>query len=184
MTRHNGTPSILHLDACLTRPVARLLEERLGRPVRGRLIEQDVISRIRPPGLGRLHTEGPVTHRHVILEDSQPPHLPVAASWALFVAERLPGAVLHDLDGSGEPFDRLLTLHGLSWHAELSGDDGVAANLVTEASLGFAWATSTTPLVEVTRIITVQAGPVAVIIDEVPLLPQLGAATPLLALTG
>jgi hypothetical protein len=182
MPSPNGTLPILDVTAALTRPTVQLVEERLGRPLRGRFIEQDIIARIRPPGLGRLRTRGPVTVRQVIVEDSQPPHLTVAVSWALIVAARVPEPLLLDFHGfSGEPLDRLLTAHGVRWRGELT-DDGVATSPAGEASARFAWATRDTPLLELTRILSVGGNPLAVAIDEVPLLPRLGATAPLLAL--
>jgi hypothetical protein len=176
----NATPPILDLDAIRSRPVAELLEARFGRPIRGRLLSQDTITRVRPPGLGKLQTTGPITHRHGILEDSLPPHLPVAVAWALTVEARLPISVRVGLVGTGEPLDRLLTSHHLPWTADLTED--VIASPASTASSHFAWAPPGTPLIEITRILRLGNDPIAICIEEVPLLPEVGADTPLIPL--
>jgi hypothetical protein len=178
----SSAPPILDLAAIRLRPVVTVLEERLGRPIRGRLLSTDTITRVKPPGLSKLHTNGPLTHRHVVLEDSLPPHLRVAVAWALTVEGRLPLGVRAGLVGSGEPLDRLLTSHDLPWTADLIED--VITGPASTASTHFTWAASGTPLVEITRILQVSDDPIAITIDEVPLLPELGADTPLVPLPG
>jgi hypothetical protein len=175
-TRSHPQP-VLDLSAVCRQPVAALLEARLGRRLGGRLLSQDTITRVRPPGLGKLLTTGPVVHRHVVLEDSLPPGLPVAVAWALFVSERLPVSVRVGLAGTGEPLDRLLTGHQLPWTAELAEDATTGA--ASQASAHFAWAPAGTPLLDLTRLLHVAGEPVAILIDEVPLLPWMGAAAPL-----
>jgi hypothetical protein len=182
MPRPSETLPILDLSACLTLPVAQLVEERLGHAVYGQLANQDTIPSIKPPGLVKLRTSGPVIHRHVVLRDAQSPHLVVAVCWAMVVADRLPAEVRRDLDG-GEPLDRLLTLHGVAWQAELLPDEN-RKTTVQEASARFHWATPDTPLLELTRFVTIGDEPLATLIDEVPQLPRLGPTDPLLPLTG
>jgi hypothetical protein len=178
-TRGATTAPILSLDAIRSRPVADVLAERLGRPVRGLLLSQDTISPTRPPGLPVLKTTGPVVHRHVVLQDSRPPHLTVAVAWALMVETRLPRSARVGLAGTGEPLDRLLTGHRVAWTAQLT--ERVSWHPVGEASAHFAWALSCTPMIEVSRLLSVGDEPVAVLIDEVPLLPELGPDLPLTA---
>jgi len=182
VTARLATADVIDLTACLSIPVAQLLQERLGRPLRGQLADQDVIRRIRAPGLVKLQTTGPVTHRHVILRDSQEPHLPVAVAWALVVVRRLPPSVREGLK-SGEPLDRLLTAHGSAWTAEVLPDE-YRLTTTEQLSANFPWAAPDTPAAEVTRILSVGARLLAVLIDEVPRLPQLGPAEPLIPLTG
>jgi hypothetical protein len=179
-TRTATSPPILSLDAIRRRPVADVLAERLGRPVRGLLVSQDTISPTRPPGLPVLRSTGPVVHRHVVLQDSRAPHLTVAVAWALMVEARLPRSARVGLAGTGEPLDRLLTSHRVPWTAELT--ERVDWHPVAEASAQFVWAVSGAPLIEVSRVLSVGGEPVAVLIDEVPLLPQLGPDRPLTAL--
>jgi chorismate-pyruvate lyase len=159
--------------------VTDLVEVLLGRAVRSRRLSQDEIPRIRPPGLLRLHTTGPVLHRHVLLEDSRPPHLPVAAAWALIVPWHLPRAVRVALLQGHEPLDRLLTGHGLQWTAEPVETE---TRTVAEASSAFPWSAPTAPLVEHTRRVLDDGGtPIAMTIDEVPFLePRTDPDLPLL----
>jgi hypothetical protein len=173
MPVRKAAPSILDLTACLTMPVAQLVEEQLGRAVYGQLADQDTIPSIRPPGLVKLQTMGPVTHRHVVLRDVQAPNLVVAVAWAMFVVDRVPPKVRRDLDAGGEPLDRLLTRHGVAWQAELLPDEN-RKTVVREASANFRWATPDTPLLELTRFVTLGQEPLAALIDEVPELPRLG----------
>jgi hypothetical protein len=174
------TPPILDLDAIGSRPVADVVAERLGRPVRGLLVSQDTISRVRSPGLPVLGTTGPVVHRHVVLQDSRPPYLTVAVAWALMVEARLPRRIRVGLAGTGEPLDRLLTGHRVPWTAGLT--ERAVWHPAEEASAEFGWAVSGTPLVEVTRLLSVDGVPVATLVDEVPLVPELGPDRPLMLL--
>jgi hypothetical protein len=172
---------VLDLERCRTQPVAQLLEERLGRAVQARLVDQDTIARIARGGLAKLRTRGPVLHRHVLLADSLTPRLPVAVAWGLVVVKRLPKAVQRDLEG-GEPLDRLLTTYGIAWTAELKRRD-TKRHKVEQASHRFPWAAPDTPLTEMTRLLSINGDPKAVLIDEIPLLPQLTADEPLAALS-
>ena len=159
--------------------VSDLVADLLARPVRARLLGQDEIPAIRPPGLARLRTTGPVVHRHVRLDDSRPPHLPVAVIWALIVPWRLPEPVRAALRDGPEPLDRLLVRHAVRWSAEpVEGQ----VHRVEDGSTLYPWAEPAAPLVEQTRLVTVEgAGPVAATIDEVPFLrPRTDATTPLL----
>jgi len=178
MPSRNDAPPILDLTACRTTPVAQLVEDRLGHPVYGQLADQDTIPSIKPPGLVKLQTTGPVTHRHVLLRDRQPPNWVVAVCWAMFVADRLPAEVKRDLDAGGEPLDRLLTQHGVAWQAEVLPDEN-RKTVVREASVTFRWAGPDTPLLELTRFLTINNEPLAILIDEVPQLPRLGPSAPL-----
>jgi hypothetical protein len=147
--------------------VTDLVTHLLGRPVWPRLLDQQVIRRIRPPGLIRLRTTGPVLHRHVRLDDSLPPHLPVAVLWALIVPWRLPEPVRTGLLGP-QSLDRLLGRHAVRWAAE-PGETQV--HTVSDASTDFPWAAPTTPLVEQSRLLAVEdVGPVAATIEEIPML--------------
>ena len=101
----------------------------------------------------------------------------MAVAWALIVIERLPISVRVGLAGTGEPLDRLLTNHGAAWTAELA--ERVVTGSAREASSHFAWAVPGTPLVEVTRILSLAGEPIAVLIDEAPLLPEVGTHRPL-----
>jgi chorismate-pyruvate lyase len=159
--------------------VTELAEALLGRAVRSRRLSQDEIPRIRAPGLLQLRTTGPVLHRHVLLEDSLPPHLPVAVAWALIVPWHLPEKVRSGLLQGDEPLDRLLTRHGLLWTTEPVETE---TRTVAEASSAFPWACRSTPLVEHTRRVLDDGGlPIAVTIDEVPLLaPRTDPGLPLL----
>lgn len=154
--------------------VTDLVTDLLGRPVLPRLLGQNEIRTIRPPGLARLRTTGPVLHRHVRLDDSLPPHLPVAVLWALIVPWRLADPVRGALLDGPEPLDRLLVRHGVRWTAE-----PLEAQLhtVADASTPFPWAGPDRPLVEQTRLVVLEgAGPVAATIDEVPFPPIDSAA--------
>jgi hypothetical protein len=157
--------------------VTDLVTHLLGRPVRSRVLGQHVIQRIRPPGLIRLRTTGPVLHRHLRLDDSLPPHLPVAVLWALIVPWRLPEAVRIGLLGP-QPLDRLLGRHGVRWRTEPAETQVHSA---AEASTDFRWASPGTPLVEQSRLVVADTGPVAATIEEIPLLPvRADPAAPLL----
>jgi chorismate-pyruvate lyase len=159
--------------------VTDLVEALLGRAVQARRLSQDEIPRIRPPGLLRLRTTGPVLHRHVLLEDSLPPHLPVAAVWALIVPWHLPEAVRAALLQGDEPLDRLLAAHGVPWTAEPVETE---TRTVAEASNPFPWSEPAAPLVEHTRRVLDDIGtPIAMTIDEVPFLePRTDPKLPLL----
>jgi hypothetical protein len=159
--------------------ITDLVEALLGRPVRSRRLSQDEIPVIRPPGLLRLGTTGPVLHRHVLLEDSLPPHLPVAVAWALVVPWHLPEEARDALLHGDEPLDRLLTRLGLPWAAEPGETD---LRTVAEASTAFPWAEAGTPLVEHTRRLLLDtAVPIAVAIDELPFLrPRVDPDVPLM----
>ena len=161
--------------------VTELAEALLGRAVRSRRLSQDEIPRIRAPGLLRLQTTGPVLHRHVLLEDTLPPHLPVAVAWALIVPWHLPEDVRAALLHGDEPLDRLLTVHGLLWTAEPVETE---SRTVAEASSPFPWAKPASPLVEHTRRVLDSGGvPIAVTIDEMPFLePRTDPDLPLLPL--
>ncbi len=169
---------ILDLTACRTTPVAQLVEERLGHAVYGQLADQDTIPSINPPGLVKLQTTGPVTSRHVVLRDRQPPNWVVAVCWAMFAHDRLPAEVQRDLAAGGEPLDRLLTMHGVAWTAELLPDEN-RKTVSREASVTFRWARPDTPLLELIRFLTIDGQPLAMLIDEVPQLPHLGPDEPL-----
>jgi hypothetical protein len=162
-----------------SRGVTDLAEALLGRPVRPRRLSQDEIPRIRAPGLLRLRTTGPVLHRHVLLEDSLAPHLPLAVAWALIVPWHLPEEVRSALLHGDAPLDRLLSEHGLLWTTEPVETE---TRTVTEASSAFPWAPRSTPLVEHTRRVLDGRGlPIAVTIDEVPFLePRTDPDLPLL----
>jgi hypothetical protein len=157
--------------------VTDLMTHLLGRPVWPRVLGQQVIRRIRPPGLIRLRTTGPVLHRHLRLDDSLPPHLPVAVLWALIVPWRLPDAVRVGLLGP-QPLDRLLGRHGVRWWTE---PEETQVHSAAEASTEFHWAPPGTPLVEQSRLVVADTGPVATTIDEIPLLrARADPAAPLL----
>jgi hypothetical protein len=181
MPHRTDTPPIVDLTACLTLPVAQLVEERLGHAVYGQLAYQDTIPSISPPGLVKLRTTGPVTHRHVVLRDALAPHLVVAVCWAMFATDRILAEMRHGLDAGGEPLDRVLTAHGVAWTAELLPDEN-RETTAAAASAHFRWATPDTPLLELTRFVTVGKEPLGVLIDEVPRLPRLGPEEPLLPL--
>jgi len=85
---------------------------------------------------------GPVTHRHVVLRDALAPHLVVAVCWAMFATDRILAEMRHGLDAGGEPLDRVLTEHGVAWHAELLPDENREATAAA-ASAHFPWATRT-----------------------------------------
>lgn len=157
--------------------VTSLVSGLLGRPVRSRLLGYQVIRRVRPPGLVRLRTRGPVLHRHLRLEDSLPPHLPVAVLWALIVPWRLPAPVRSGLLGP-QPLDRLLGRHGLRWWAE---QEETQVHPAVEASTDFRWAPPGTPLVEQSRLVVTETGPVATTIEEIPWLRRPDPDAPLLA---
>lgn len=161
------------------RGATELTEDLLGRAVRGRLFAEAELPRIAPPGLTRLATTGPVLRRHVHLVDSAPPHLPVAVVWSVLVPHRLPATVLGALREGGEPLDRLLVRHGLSWTSRPVESVTVPAS---EASTAFAWAPPGTPLVEQVRVLHVDHVPVATTIDELPFLAPRDADLPLLPL--
>jgi len=120
---------------------------------------------------------GPVTHRHVVLRDSPPPNLVIAVCWTMFASARVPAAIRQDLDARGEQLDRLLTLHGLAWKAEVLPDENRKTS-VRDASATFRWATPDTPLLEVTRLVSLGDKPLGVLIDEVPQLSRLGPTDP------
>lgn len=147
--------------------VSDLVAQLLGRPVRPRLLGQQVIRRVRPPGLVRLRTTGPFLHRHVRLDDSLPPHLPVAVLWMLIVPWRLPAPVRSALLVGAQPVDRLLTRHGVDWSAQALETQ---VHTVAEASTEFSWAAPDTPLIEQSRLlVSADTGPVATTIEEIPL---------------
>jgi hypothetical protein len=148
--------------------VTDLVEALLGRAVRSRRLSQDEIPVIRPPGLLQLRTTGPVLHRHLLLEDSLPPHLPVAVAWALIVPWHLPHEAREALLHGDEPLDRLLTRLNLPWTAEPGETD---LRTVDKGSSPFLWASPDTPVIENTRRLLLDTGvPIAVTIDEVPFL--------------
>jgi hypothetical protein len=160
-----------------SRSAAELVEELLGRPVRSRLVGAGELTRIAPPGLARLATTGPVLRRHLLLTDSRPPHLPVAASWSLVVPWRLPEQVAADLRAGGEPVGRLLSERGLAWTATPLETETAP---VAEASTAFPWAAADTPVVEQARLLHLDAQPVAVVLDELPYLAPRDPDEPLL----
>jgi len=160
-----------------SRGVTELVEDLLGRPVRSRLVGDGELTTIAPPGLARLATTGPVLRRHLLLTDSLPPHLPVAVSWSLVVAWRLPEEVAAALRTGAEPLDRLLTERGLGWTATPVETETVPAQ---EASTEFPWAAPGAALVEQARVVHLHAQPVAMVLDEVPFLPPRDPDAPLL----
>jgi hypothetical protein len=148
--------------------VTDLVAHLLGRPVRPRVLGQQVIRRVRSPGLVRLRSTGPFLHRHVRLDDSLPPYLPVAVLWMLIVPWRLPAAARYDLLIGADPVDRLLIRHGVDWSADALETQ---VHTVAEASTEFPWASPGTPLVEQGRLlVSLDSGPVATTIEEIPLL--------------
>jgi hypothetical protein len=172
------------LFALLTRRAigaTQLVEDLLGRPVRSRVLAEGDLPRIAPPGLTRLATTGPVLRRHVLLTDSLPPHLPVAVTWSVLVPHRLPTTVAGALRSGGEPLDRLLTAHGLSWTSRPVETDTLPAS---DASAPFRWAPTGTRLIEQARVVHLDHTPVATTIDELPFLPPRDADNPLLPVTG
>jgi hypothetical protein len=161
------------------RGATELVEDLLGRPVHGRLIAEGELPRIAPPGLTRLATTGPVLRRHVLLTDSEPPHLPVAVVWSVLVAHRLPVPVVSALRDGGEPLDRLLVRHGVNWSSRPVETEMLPAG---EASTPFPWAPPGTTLVEQARVVHLDHAPVAITIDEIPFLVPRDAGEPLLPL--
>lgn len=161
------------------RGATELAEDLLGRPVRARLIAEGELPRIAPPGLTLLATTGPVLRRHVLLTDSEPPHLPVAVVWSVLVPHRLPAAVVSALREGGEPLDRLLVRHGVNWTSRPVEAETVPAS---EASTPFPWAPPGTPLIEQARVVHLDHAPVATTIDEIPFLPPRDSGEPLLPL--
>jgi hypothetical protein len=151
-----------------SRGLTDLVEDLLGRPARARVLARAEITRIEPPGLTRLQTTGPVLQRHVVLEDSLAPHLPVAMIWTLIVPWRLPPAAQDTLRTSGDPLDRVLTGRGLRWSSTPLDQEIVT---VADGSQSFAWAPPAAPLVEQTRVVLVDAVlPVAAVVEEIPFL--------------
>lgn len=161
------------------RGAAEVVEDLLGRPVRGRVFAGAELPRIAPPGLARLATTGPVLRRHVRLSDSAAPHLPVAVVWSVLVPHRLPPTVVTALHETGEPLDRLLVHHGLNWS---SHPVETATGPAAAASTPFGWAPPGTPLVEQARVLHLDHAPVATTVDEIPFLPPRDAALPLVPL--
>ncbi|MEN3357206.1 MAG: hypothetical protein V7637_1188 [Mycobacteriales bacterium] len=163
-----GTPGLDEFVGLVRRraDVTELVSHLLGRPVRPRVLGQQVIQRVRPPGLLRLATTGPVLHRHLRLDDSLPPYLPVAVLWTLIVPWRLPAAVQVGLLGP-RPLDQLLGLHGLPWTSE---PEETQVHPAAEASTDFRWAPPGAPLVEQSRLLVAADGPVATTVEEIPLL--------------
>lgn len=159
------------------RGATEVMEDLLGRPVRGRVLAEAELRSIAPPGLARLATTGPVLRRHVLLADSEPPHLPVAVVWSVIVPHRLPAPVVAALRDGGEPLDRLLACHGLNWTSRPVETETVPA---VEASTPFPWAPPGTPLVEQARVVHVDHAPVATTIDEIPFLAPRSAGARLL----
>ena len=162
-----------------SRGATEVAEDLLGRPVRGRVVAEGELPRIAPPGLVLLATTGPVLRRHVVLCDSEPPHLPVAVVWSVLVPHRLPATVIAALREGGDPLDRLLVRHGLNWTSRPVETEVLPAG---EASTAFPWAPPGTPLVEQARVLHLDHAPVATTVDEIPFLPPRDAGTPLLPL--
>lgn len=161
------------------RGATELAEDLLGRPVRGRLLADGELPRIAPPGLIRLATTGPVLCRHVLLSDSEPPHLPVAVVWSVLVPHRLPATVVSALRDGGEPLDRLLVRHAVNWTSRPVESEMLPASA---ASTTFSWAPPGTPLIEQARIVHLDHAPVATTIDEIPFLAPRDVGAPLLPL--
>ncbi len=163
------------------RVIADDLAARFGRPVTGRHAGQiwtqrqttDPAEAARLAALrGRrsLQTGAPLLCREVRLLDQAPPHRPLAYSQEMLVPDRLPPAVLAELQSSGEPADRLFTKHGLDWTAEMLADEGYIAPLA-QAILDLSWLEPDAVLVELVRRILVDGLPVGLVLDQLPLLP-------------
>ena len=162
-----------------TRGAVEVVEDLLGRPVHGRVFAAAELPRIAPPGLALLATTGPVLRRHVLLTDSQPPHLPVAVVWSVLVPHRLPATVVTALHEGDEPLDRLLVRHGLDWSSRPVETETAPASA---ASTPFDWAPPGTPLVEQARVLHLDHAPVATTVDEIPFLVPRDAGIPLVPL--
>jgi hypothetical protein len=160
-----GVAVPLDLVAVGTRVIADHVAVEFGRPVVGQLVSQDVILHLQPAE--RLDTSGPVVCRQVQLVDAEAPRRAVAACWALVVADRLPDVIRAGLE-SGEPLDRLLTVFGSGWSAEVLTEEG-AVLPAAEASVDLGWLGSAGMVVELSRLASIEGVPVAVLIDEVPL---------------
>jgi hypothetical protein len=143
------------------------------------VLAEGQLPRIAPPGLLRLATTGPVLRRHVVLTDSEPPHLPVAVVWSVLVPHRLPATVVAAMRDGGEPLDRLLVRHGVNWSSRPVESEILPAS---EASTPFSWAPPGTPLVEQARVVHLDHAPVATTIDEMPFLAPRNGRSPLLPL--
>jgi len=91
----------------------------------------------------------------------------------MIVPGRLPAAVLADLESSGEPADRLFTQHGVAWSAELLGEESYVASLA-EAMVDLSWLEPDAVLVELVRRVLVDGLPVALLLDQLPLLAARG----------
>jgi hypothetical protein len=161
------------------RGASEIVEDLLGRPCRGRVFAAAELARIEPPGLVRLATTGPVLRRHLLLTDSEPPHLPVAVVWSLLVPHRLPSTLVTALHETGDPLDRLLVQHGLRWSSRAVETETRPA---AGASTPFPWAAPGTRLVEQARVVHLDHAPVATTVDEIPFLPPRDAGRPLVAL--
>ena len=179
MERDEATWRLFTLLVRRARGATEVVEDLLGRPCRGRVFAAAELSRIDPPGLVRLATTGPVLRRHVLLTDSESPHLPVAVVWSLLVPHRLPATVVTALHETGEPLDRLLVRHGLNWSSRAVETDTRPASA---ASTPFEWAPPGTPLVEQARVLHLDHAPVATTVDEIPFLLPRDAGSPLVPL--
>ncbi len=164
-----------------SRVVADDLAARFGRPVTGRHVgpvwtqhvtrDPAEVARLEsaPPGRRGLRTGRPLLRREVRLFDQAPPYRPLAYCQEMLVSDRLPAAVLAELESSGEPVDRLLTTHGVSWTAELLGEDSYLAPLA-DAMVDLSWLEPDAVLVELVRRVVIDGQPVALLLDQLPLM--------------
>ncbi len=157
-----------------SRVVADDLAARFGRPVTGRDVGRMWRQRpVRDPAEVALQSGGPLLCRELRLFDQAPPYRPLAYCQEMIVPGRLPAAVLADLESSGEPADRLFTQHGVAWSAELLGEESYVASLA-EAMVDLSWLEPDAVLVELVRRVLVDGLPVALLLDQLPLLAARG----------
>lgn len=111
-----------HIDQLVrgTRDAAELVASLTGRWPRTHLLHRYELPRVDDPGLTLLQTCGPASGRDIQLID---PGLletaVVATSMELIVPDRLPQAVVVDLQAREDPLDRLLDDHDVDWDSQL-----------------------------------------------------------------
>lgn len=124
------------------------------------------------------HLDGVLLDEHLLI-DASPPHLTLGLSYALVVPGRLPANVRSALHGE-RTVDQLLDAVAAFWTSETLD----AEELTAEAASFPTDRSPDTPMLRLTRRLSLIGTPVAIVVDELPQPPDPATAGPATATCG
>lgn len=150
-----------------SRSAPELLASALGRravvhPLRHhKLTPTAPMAALRLPD-GPDSVEGVVLDEHLLV-DARPPHPSLGLSYALIVPGRLPAGVRSALHGE-RTIDQLLEAAAAPWTSETLDSEELTAGAASFSAA----APPDTPMLRLTRRLSVVGTPVAIVLDEIP----------------